>query len=140
LQGVLDLRNFFLKSVEAKLAEKSGVCARFNLSIEENAKTSLAASKDRFRKGGGASDYRAAELYSVRLSVERERLFKALAVAEAEREKARLAYVEASKSKELVAKLKEREEAAYYKAVTREETNTMDDLASGARIRSMMGA
>jgi hypothetical protein len=44
--------------------------------------------------------------------------------------------VEASKSKELVAKLREREEAAYYKAVMRVDINTMDDLAAGAHARS----
>jgi len=79
-------------------------------------------------------------LYSWRLSAERERLFKALAFAEAEREKARLVYVDASKSKELVAKLREREETAYYKALMREETNIMDDLAAGAHARSVSQA
>lgn len=136
LQDVLELRNFTLKSAEARLTEKSGACARLNMSLEENAKATLAASKVRFREGGNASDYRAGELYSLRLSTERGKLFKALAFAEAEREKARLVYVEASKSKELVAKLREREEAAYYKAVMREEINTMDDLAAGAHARA----
>jgi len=140
LQEVLELRKFTLKSAEAKLTEKSGACARINLNLEENAKATLAASKQRFREGGGASDYRAGELYSLRLSTERGKLFKALVFAEAEREKARIVYVEASKSKELVAKLREREETAYYKAVSREETNTMDDLAAGAHARSMTQA
>jgi len=140
LQDVLDLRMFTLKAAEARLAEKSGACARITLGLEENAKATLAASMERFKKGGGAAEYRAGELYSWRLSAERERLFKALAFAEAEREKARLAYVEANRSKELVAKLREREEKAYYKAVSREEINTMDDLAAGARVRAMAQA
>ncbi len=140
LQEVLELRNFTLKSAEAKLAAKSGACARIKLNLEENGKATLAASKERFRLGGGASDYRAGELYSLRLSTEREKLFKALAFAESERETARLAYIEASKSKELVAKLREREETAYYKAVSREEVNTMDDLAAGAHSRMMAKA
>jgi flagellar export protein FliJ len=140
LQEVLELRMFTLKSAEARLAEKSGACARIRLGLEENAMHTLAAAKERFRMGDGAAEYRAGELYSWRLSAERERLFKALALAEAEREKARLVYVDASKSKELVAKLREREEKAYYKALMREETNIMDDLAAGAHARSMSQA
>ncbi|HPB65285.1 MAG TPA: flagellar FliJ family protein, partial [Spirochaetales bacterium] len=80
--------------------------------------------------------HRAGELYAVRLSQERERLFKSLAAAELEREAARVDYVEATKARRLVTKLREREEAVYYKAVAREETKTMDDLAAGAHARA----
>ncbi len=139
LERVLELREYAETVAKALLGEKSAVCSRLNLSLEENARATLDAARERFRPGGNAADHRAAELYSVRLTQERERLMKALAMAEAERETARLAYVETSKAKEIVAKLREREEKAYYKAVSREETKTMDDLAAGAHIRVVAG-
>ncbi|MBU0928895.1 MAG: flagellar export protein FliJ [Spirochaetes bacterium] len=137
LEKVLELRDYAKRVAEARLAEKSAACERLALSLEANAGATLAASRERFRPGTGAADHRASELYAVRLSQERDRLMKAAAMAEAQRETSRLAYVEASKSREIVSKLREREEAAYYKAVGREETKSMDDLASGAHSRAM---
>ncbi|PKL25552.1 MAG: flagellar export protein FliJ [Spirochaetae bacterium HGW-Spirochaetae-3] len=139
LQRVLDLREYGETVAKAALGEKSAACSRLGLSLEENARLTISTSRERFKPGSGAADHRACELYSVRLSQERERLMKALAYAEAERESARLAYVEASRSKQLVAKLREREEKAYYKVVSREETKTMDDLAAGAHVRAVSG-
>ena len=135
LQQVLEVRDYAEQAAEARLLGKSAVCAKLGLLLEENARATLAASRERFRPGNGAADHRAVELYSVRLGAERERLVKALALAELEREEARKAYVVASTAKKLVEKLREREEAAYYKAVSREETKTMDDLAAGAHTR-----
>jgi len=135
LQHVLEVRNYAEQAAEARLLGKSAACAKLGLVLEENARATLAASRERFRPGSGAADHRAAELYAVRLGAERERLLKALALAEAEREEARKAYVVASVAKKLVEKLREREETDYYKAVSREETKTMDDLAAGAHRR-----
>ena len=139
LERVLKVRAYKERLAEAALAEKSGVCAALQLKMDENAKATLVAGRERCRPGGNAADYRAGELYAVRLSQERDRLMKALALAEAERETARLAFVEASTSRQVVTKLREREEAAYHKLVSREEINMMDELASGARMRLRAG-
>jgi len=135
LERVLELRSYAVTIAEAKLGEKSAVCERLNLSLEANARATLDGARERFRKGGNAADHRAGELYSLRLTQERERLMKALACAETERETARIEYVKVRQAKELVSKLREREESTYYKAVSREETKTMDDLANGAHAR-----
>lgn len=139
LERVLEVRAYKERLAEAALAEKSGVCAVLQLKLEENARATLVAGRERCRPGGNAADYRAGELYAVRLSQERDRLMKALALAETERETARLAFVEASTSRQVVTKLREREEAAYYKLVSREEIKMMDELASGARMRLRAG-
>lgn len=137
LESVLSLRKYTENQAKARLGEKAAVCTRLGLSLEANARATLDAARERFRPGGNASDHRAGELYSVRLTKERERLIKDLTMAEAEREHARLAYVEASKAKELIDTLREREATDYYKNVSREETKTMDDLASGAHMRAV---
>lgn len=139
LERVLELRSYSLTVAEAKLGEKSAVCTRLNLTLEANARATLEAARERFRPGGNAADHRAGELYSVRLNQERERLMKTLVIAEAEREAARLAYVKVRQARELVSKLREREESAYRKAFSREETKTMDDLANGAHARVTAG-
>ncbi|MBN2875852.1 MAG: flagellar export protein FliJ [Spirochaetales bacterium] len=136
LERVLELRQYAERLAETKLAGKAAVCSSLELALAENARATLRTTAERYRPGSSAADHRAVELYSLRLSSERERLLKSLAYAEAEREEARLVYVDASRERELVGKLREREEEAYYKAVLREETKTMDDLAAGARIRA----
>ncbi|HOZ71432.1 MAG TPA: flagellar export protein FliJ [Spirochaetales bacterium] len=136
LERVLELREYDEKVAEAVLGEKTAVCSRLTLALEANARAAVEAARERFRPGSDASDHRAGELYAVRLSQERERLFKSLAAAELEREAARVDYVEATKARRLVTKLREREEAVYYKAVAREETKAMDDLAAGAHARA----
>ncbi len=138
LQSVLSLRKYDENQAKAKLGQKAAVCTRLGLSLQANAKATLDAGRERFRPGGNAADHRAGELYAVRLGQERERLLKSMALAEAERESARLAYVEASKAKELIATLREREAADYYRRVLRDETKSMDDLASGAHRRSVV--
>jgi len=140
LEQLLEVRAYGEKLAKARLAEKAGACARLQQSLEDNARATIVAGRERFRPGGTLSDFRAGEMYAVRLQKERERLFKALAAAETEREAARLKYVEASRSMQLVEKLKERAEHDYYKFVSREEIKTMDDLASNARIRAGAGS
>lgn len=136
LQNVLGLRTFTESAAKASLAAKSGACALLERSLEENAAATLAAARERFRPGGSASDYRAGERYALWLAARRERLMRALAAAELERDAARQVYVEARKAKELVGKLKEREEAAYYRAASREEFKALDDIAATAWARA----
>lgn len=136
LQDVLEVREFQEEAAKARLAEKAGACAILELRLEENAALTLEAAKARFRKGGSTADFQAGERYAIRLSRERERLMKALAVAEAEREVARELYVEASKAKELIQKLRERAEEEYYKSERREEFKALDDMAAIARARA----
>lgn len=137
LEKILELREYRERIAKAVLAEKSGKCTILEMELEANARRTMAAGRDRFRKGGNVSDYLAGEHYVVRLSAERERLMKSLAMAESEREQARLEYIETSKSKELIVKLKEREEADYYKAAAREEIKTVDDIATIARAHGL---
>jgi flagellar protein FliJ len=133
LEKVLEFREYRERIAKGVLAEKAGKCTILGLELEENARKTQIAGRERFRKGGNVSDYLAGEHYALRLGAEREQLMKVLALAEAEREQARLAYIEASKSKELITKLKEREEAGYYRAAARDEIKTMDDIAAVAR-------
>lgn len=136
LESVLEVRAYALEAAKARLAEKVGACAILELRLEENARLSLDAARSRFRKGGATADFQSGERYALRLAQERERLMKGLAMAEAERDLARDAYIEASKAKELIQKLRERAEAEYYQLAKREEYKALDDIAANGRARA----
>ncbi len=137
LEKLLELRAYGQSIAEAALARKAGAVASLERALMDNASASLKAAKERFKPGGHARDFQAAERYALRLGQEREKLMKGLAAAEFERDKAREAYIAATRDKELIDKLKERAESSYYKAAALEETKTLDDLGSIARARSM---
>jgi flagellar protein FliJ len=137
LEKLLEVRAYEQSICEAALARKNGAVAVLEHALMDNASASLQAAKERFKPGGRARDFQAAERYAQRLGQERDKLMKGLAAAELERDKAREAYIAATKAKELIEKLKERAESSYYKAAALEETKVLDDLGSIARARNM---
>jgi flagellar export protein FliJ len=140
LAKVLEFREYRERIAKAALAEKSGRCALLEQELADNARTTLLASGERFKPGGNVADFLAAEHYAWRLASEREHLIKTLAAAELEQETARHVYLAARQASEIILKLKEREEASYYKAASREEVKTMDDIAAMARAHGSRSA
>ncbi len=129
LEKLLEIRAFHEKRAELVLAEKAGKCALLLSRLEEIAESRKRTGKEMFSMGRGLPDYRAAELYLVRLDRDRERTIRELAAAELEREDARADYVEKRRGREAIDKLKERRQAEYYRLAEREETKTLDDMA-----------
>ena len=72
------------------------------------------------------------ELYVQRLAVERERTRVTLEGKRREMEKVRARYLEASKERKVLDKLKERRSSEYYDRQRDEEYKTVDDLTSSA--------
>jgi flagellar protein FliJ len=135
LEKVLEVRSYYERIAEMKLAEKSGRCALLEIKLKENAEKTHAAALDRFGRGRSIFDFMATELYMRRLEQDRERTMRELAAAELEREKARAEYLEASKAKKIIEKLKEREQREYYKAAQRAEAKMLDDVAQSTWMR-----
>ena len=129
LEKFLELRSFHERKAELALAEKAGRCAILDGRMRELAQARSRTGREMFSAGRGLSDYRAAELYIVRLERDRDSVEKELALAEIEREEARLVYVDKHKAREAIEKLKERRQAEYYRLAEREETKALDDLA-----------
>jgi flagellar protein FliJ len=129
LEKLLELRGFHERKAELVLAEKAGRCALLDNRLRETAEARFRTGREMFAAGRLLADYRAAELYIVRLDRDRDRLTEELASAELEREDARLDYVEKRKSRELLDKIKERRQGEYYRLALREETKALDDLA-----------
>ena len=129
LEKLLELRAFYERKAEMVLAGKAGACALLDEKMREVALSRSRTGREMFSTGRGVEDYRAAELYIVRLDRDRERLARELAVAELEREQARAAYVEKRMGRESLEKIKERRQKEYYRLAEREETKALDDVA-----------
>lgn len=129
LEKLLELRSFHERQAELVLAEKAGRCALIEKRLEEVAEARARTGREMFASGRDIDDYRACELYILRLDKERDGLVEALVLAEAERERARLVYIEKHRDREAIGKLKERREAEYYRAAQREEIKALDDIA-----------
>lgn len=136
LEKLLELRSFHERKAELLLAEKAGRCALLDGQLKANAEERSRAGREMFSAGRMLADYRASELYMIRLDRDRDRLFKELASAELEREEARRDYVEKRKSREVLDKYKERRQTEYYRLAEREEIKALDDMAR----RSVVGA
>lgn len=128
LEKLLELRGFYERKAELVLAEKAGRCVLLDTQLRELAEARARTGREMFSAGRMLADYRAAELYIVRLNRDKERLVKELAEAELEREKARADYIEKHKSREVMEKIKERKAGEYYRLALREETKALDDL------------
>lgn len=129
LEKLLEVRAFHERKAELVLAEKAGRCAVLEAKLKEIAQSRFRTTREMFARGRDIEDYRASELYVMRLDRERDRLLEELTRAELEREAARKIYVEKRKARESIDKLKERRQAEYYRLAQREEIKALDDLA-----------
>jgi flagellar protein FliJ len=137
LEKLLELRGFHERKAELILAERAGRCALLDGKLRETAEARARTGREMFSTGRMLADYRASELYIVRLDRDRDRLTGELAAAELEREAARLDYVEKRKAREVLDKIKERRQGDYYRLAEREEIKALDDLA---RPKALYGA
>jgi flagellar export protein FliJ len=134
LEKLLEVRAFYERRSELELAEKAGRCALIESRLADIAQSRAKTGREMFAPGRRLPDFRAAELYIVRLDRDRDRALEELAAAELEREAALRDYVEKRKAREAIEKLKERRQAEYYKAAEREEQKALDDLAGSRAV------
>jgi flagellar export protein FliJ len=129
LDKLLKLRGFRERRAELVFAEKAGACALLETKLADNMERRARTTRERFAPGREIADFRASEMYILRLDRERDRLARDLAAAELEREAARAAYLGFRREREAVDKLRERRESEYYRLALREETKVLDDMA-----------
>ena len=75
------------------------------------------------------------ELYAQRLAQERERRRAELVVKQGELDEARARYLEASKERKVLDKLRERRETEYYEQAVDEEYKEIDDMNTASSTR-----
>jgi flagellar FliJ protein len=140
LERLLELRAHREREWLNKLAEAAGHCVRVKRSLNENASAADAAFGTAFR-GETRVDlsllmYR--EQYLTRLGVERRHLEEELQQRLVRKEEVQKKYLEVSRDRKVLDKLKERREREFYQEQKREEFKAMDDISSSRYVRARL--
>ncbi|MCL2833472.1 MAG: flagellar export protein FliJ [Treponema sp.] len=127
LEKVLSLRKFREQETEIELGKAIGVLSE----IERNIRT---VAEERIRSGdmfaGNGAMIRSYMMYTTRLDMQKEHLLAEAARAELVVESCRSRYIEASRDRKVLDKLKDKQAAAYRKTIFAEETKALDDQAA----------
>lgn len=131
MEKVLELRRYEERRWELKLGEVTGRCVSINRRIKEHTEDRRRVFASR-RLGDSRSfyDFQVADRYAMRLEQEKKKLRSELEECEKEREQIRKKFMEASRKRKVIERLKERKQEQYYKEQRKEEQKELDDLAS----------
>jgi flagellar FliJ protein len=143
LDRLLELRRYREREWELKLAAITGRCLLISQKIQQNRHSIVQTIRGRQMSGGrlDLSLLYAAELYVSRLDHEIGTLERELEAREKEREEVNQKYLEVSRDRKVLEKLREKKEAGYYREQKKEEFKTADDITTGrsARVNVMEG-
>jgi len=135
LDKLLELRQYYEREAELALARAVGELQSIQDQLEKLAEERSEAAAERFRPGRSISQIQATDLYILRLDKTKEVLLEAAAKAELAVAEKRQAYVEASRDRKVLDKLKEKRLKEYKYELSLEEIKTADDISSGSRAR-----
>lgn len=136
-EKILKLRENREKETELELGKAVGILSALEQRIKQVAEEKTEASKSRYSARSDFTQMRNYDLYILRLDQTKEALLAAAARAELEVEKARLIYLEASRERKVMSKLKERQEKEYRRTMRLEEIKIIDDLSGGVSARKI---
>ncbi len=138
LERFLELRRWKERQWEIALAKILGECLRLERRIEQIGEE-IGASRLVAYTEGVRIDVEAMarrDHYVLRLAKERERTREILTVKRMEMEKVRASYLEASKERKVLDKLKERRSDEYYEHQLDEEFKSIDDMSTSAAVNA----
>jgi flagellar export protein FliJ len=139
LEKILELRRYAEQEWELKLAEVTGRVVSVEREIESWGRRRHSTS--RYHAGPGTIDMtilRSKEEYVSRIDQRVLELQHQLAALETERAKVREGYVQASKKRKALTRLKERQSHEYYRDALRDEGRVLDEIAGSQLIRSRL--
>jgi flagellar protein FliJ len=139
LETVLELRRYAEQEWELKLAEVTGRVVAVEQEITDWAHRRH--DSGRFHAATGTLDMlliRGREDYVNRIDLRVRELQHRLVALETERASVRTGYVEASKKRKALTKLKERRSEEYYREALRDEGRVLDEIAGSQLIRSRL--
>jgi len=130
-EKLLNLRRFYEDEAKIELGRAVGVLAELEGRIAALATERVRAAAGQFSPGNSAIEIQQYMYYLVRLDNTKERLLKEAAIAEMKVEEAREAFLEASRERKVLDKLKEKKQKEYHKIKLNEETKILDDRRYG---------
>jgi flagellar FliJ protein len=130
LEKVLELRRYREQETEIELGRAMGELTAIEQRLKQLAEEYSLAAAGRFKPENSATDIRNYELYIIRLDITKEELLEAAVKAARKVEEARRNYLEASRDRKVMDKLREKRAAEYRREMLAGETKAMDDLAA----------
>lgn len=132
LERLLAIRKYRETEWELKLAGITNECVRLQTEITEMERDRRSTLASRYSGRGIDMNYLSAtELYMQRIAARTKSDLEALEAKEREREEVRQGYLDASRERKVLDRLKERRSASYRREQLKEETFQVDDM-SGA--------
>jgi flagellar FliJ protein len=138
LEKIFKIRAYREQEAEIKLGRALGVLTAIEREIQSVAAARVEAASCRFAPGNGADEILRYDLYICRLDAQRDWLVKEAAEAELKVEEARSVFLEASRERKVLDKLKEKRWQKYRGVLLAEETKTLDEIADGSAARKAL--
>ena len=135
LEKILNLRKFHENEAKVELGRATGVLAELEGRIFATAQERARAAAAQFSPGNNAAMIQQYMFYLLRLDNTKEQLLKEAALAEMKVEEAREAYLESSRERKVLDKLKGKRQMEHYRSMSGEEIKTLDDISAGVQAR-----
>ena len=135
LEKVLNLRKFYEDEAKIELGRAVGILAELEARILAIAGERIRAAAAQFNPGNGTAQIQQYMFYILRLDNTKEQLLKEAAMAELKVEEAREKFLEASRERKVLDKIKEKRQKEYHKKKLDEETKVLDDISTGVLAR-----
>ena len=129
MEKILKLRKYREDEAKIELGRAIGILAELEARIFALAKERARAAAAQFSPGNSAALIQQYMFYLLRLDTTKEQLLKEAALAEMKVEEARALFIEASRERKVLDKLKEKRQKEYKKEVLAEETRELDDMS-----------
>ena len=135
LEKILRLRKYREDETRLELGRAIGILADLERRILAVAQERTRAAAEQFNPGNTAALVQQYMFYLLRLDNAKEQLLEEAALAEIKVEEARAVFIEASRERKVLDKLKEKRQKEYRKDVLAWETKVLDDISSGTAAR-----
>lgn len=140
LEKILELRKYDEQQREIELGQATGRCNALRREIEDRKASRRHIFEKRHLDKGDMRMFLYAENYTHRMDQEINKLKAELEKAEAERQKLQEKFLEASKKRKILDKLKERKQHSYYKHEQKQEQKALDEISSARYARELEDA
>jgi len=128
MEKILKLRKYREDETKIELGRAIGVLAELEGKLRSLGNERARAAAAQFSPANSAAQMQQYMFYILRLDTTKEQLLKETALAEMKVEEARLQFIEASRERKVLDKLKEKRQKEYRKELLAEETKTLDDI------------
>ena len=134
LQKILNLRKFHEDEAKIELGRAVGVLADLEGRIFNVGRDRARAAASQFSPENSAAMIQQYMFYLIRLDNAKEQLLKEAAMAELKVEEARNIFLEKSRDRKVLDKLKEKRQKEHHREMLAEETKALDDIRTNPNL------